>query len=269
MFAPQHFRLAMTEKGVATFTLDAPQKNALTVGAYEEVRDAFRALANDENVRVVVLTGANQNFCSGGHVKDIIGRLVNAGDQELRQFNELTMASVQAMRAAPQIIVASIDGVAVGGGAALALAADLRVCTNRARFGFVFPKVGLCAGDMGVSWLLPRLVGQGRAAELLLMGELIDAAEALRLGLVNRVTGVSELAQQTNVRVQQLLDAPAQATARTKQLLNESWARGFDEHAMGEITAQVACMQEPDFREGYAAFVEKRAPRFGKNRSAQ
>ena len=133
MFAPQHFRLS-TETGVATFTLDAPQKNALTIGTYEELRDAFRAVAQDETVRVVVLTGANQNFCSGGHVKDIIGRLVNAGADELRQFNELTMSTVQAMRAAPQIIVASIDGVAVGGGAALALAADLRLCTNRARF---------------------------------------------------------------------------------------------------------------------------------------
>ncbi|MDX2023592.1 MAG: enoyl-CoA hydratase-related protein [Deltaproteobacteria bacterium] len=247
-----------------TFTLDAPHKNALTIGTYEELRDGFRAVALDERLRVVVLTGANRNFCSGGHVKDIIGRLVNAGAEELRQFNELTMSTVQAMRAAPQIIVAAIDGVAVGGGAALALATDLRVASDRARLGFVFPKVGLCAGDMGVSWLLPRLVGHGRAAELLLLGSFIDARDALAIGLVNVVASEPELRQRTDALVEQLLQTPPEATKRTKILLNDTWVRGFDEHAAAEMTAQVECMQEPDFQEGYAAFTAKRVPRFGK-----
>jgi enoyl-CoA hydratase/carnithine racemase len=263
---PQSFDVAVSDDGIAIFTLNRPrEKNALTVQTYEELRDTFRGAADDERIKVVVLTGAGNNFCSGGHVKEIIGQLVDATETQLRQFNELTMQSVVAMRQLPKPIIASIDGVAAGGGAALALAADLRVASNRAKIGFVFPKVGLCAGDMGVSWMLPRVVGAGRAAELLLFGELIAATEAQAMGLVNLVVSPNDLQTKARAWALRLIAGPRVATARTKALLNATWDQNFAQAMIAEGEAQTACMQEPDFREGYEAFVEKRLAAFGKN----
>ena len=264
---PRSFNVAVSDDGVAVFTLNRPrEKNALTVQTYEELRDTFRAAADDERIKVVVLTGAGDDFCSGGHVKEIIGQLVDANEAQLRQFNELTLQSVMAMRQLAKPIIAAIDGIAAGGGAALALAADLRVASNRARIGFVFPKVGLCAGDMGVSWMLPRLVGAGRAAELLMFGDLIAADEAHAMGLVNLVVSPNDLLPKARAWAQRLIAGPHVATARTKALLNATWDQTFTQAMVAEAEAQTACMQEPDFREGYDAFVEKRLAAFGRKR---
>lgn len=261
---PRSFDVAVSDDGIGTFTLNRPrEKNALTLQTYEELRDTFRAAADDERIKVVVLTGAGHDFCSGGHVNEIIGALVDANETQLRQFNELTMQSVVAMRQLAKPIIAAIDGVAAGGGAALALAADLRVASRRARIGFLFPKVGLCAGDMGVSWMLPRLVGAGRAAELLLFGDLIAAADAYAMGLVNLVVSPTDLQPKARAWAQRLIAGPQVATARTKALLNATWDQTFAQAIKAEAEAQTACMQEPDFREGYEAFVQKRQTVFG------
>lgn len=267
LVAPQTFLAAIDGQGVATFTLNRPgQKNALTIGTYEELRDTFRAAATDERIKAVVLTGAGNDFCSGGHVQEIIGQLVNASKSEMEQFNVLTTESVVAMRQMPQPIIAAVDGVAAGGGAALALAADLRLASTRTRIGFVFPKVGLCAGDMGVSWLLPRLVGAGRAAQLLLFGDFVAAAEAHAIGLVNAVVAPDELMATAQEWAHRLVAGPLFASARTKELLNSTWDQTFAQGIAAEGEAQTGCMRQPDFREGYQAFMQKRPALFNRGK---
>jgi len=250
---------------VAVFTLDRPQvKNALLIQTYEELRDAFRACASEDTVEAVVLTGAQGNFCSGGDVHQIIGQLVKQADDAaaLRAFNQLTSDSVAAMRTLGKPIIAAIDGVAAGGGAALALAADLRIGTDRCQLSFLFPRVGLSAADMGVTWLLPRLVGLGRATELLFFGQTVKAQAAHSMGLLNHLCPPQELADCALTWAQKLCEGPRFALSQSKALLEDSASLSWVEALEKERAAQVACMQHADFQEGYAAFVERRKPRF-------
>lgn len=249
--------------GVATFTLDRPGvKNALTVATYQELRDSFLAAAHDEAIRAIVLHGAHGDFCSGGHVEEIIGPLTRASEHERHEFCRLTGDVVLAMRALGKPIIAAVDGIAAGGGAALALAADLRVGTPRTRFAFLFARVGLSAADMGVSWLLPRVVGLGRATELVMLGDAIDAQTALAWGLLNRVAPEGDGVAEATAWARRLAEGPAPALAASKTIMEAVAAMELPEALAAEIDAQTACMQNEDFREGYRAFVEKRAPRF-------
>lgn len=259
---PTSFAIALVE-GVATFTLErVGRKNALTKTTYQELRDAFQAAADDDAISAVVLTGAGGDFCAGGDVREVIADLVDGTQDDLNAWNRLTADTVAAMRALPKPIIAAIDGVAAGGGAALALAADLRIGTDRARFGFLFRQVGLSAADMGVTWLLPRLVGAGRAAELIYFGDFVDAGQALSLGLLNRVVPQDACLPQAIQWAHRLGAGPRLAFATNKRMLdataNMTWPAALD----AEIEAQTRCMQHPDFREGYQAFIEKRPPRW-------
>jgi enoyl-CoA hydratase/carnithine racemase len=263
MIAPRAFRFEAGDDGVATLTLDRPARlNALTFEAYRELGEVFRALAGEAGVRAVVLTGAGGAFSSGGDVHEIIGKLVTAGEDRVRAFCRLVGESVRAMRALEKPIVAAVSGVAAGGGAALAIAADVRVAAADARIGFVFPRVGLSAADMGVTWLLPRLVGLGRASALLLTGDLVDAAAAERCGLVDRVVPPADLAREARALAARVAGGPALAHAATKRMLEASASLGLEDALAAEVEAQVPCMLSEDFREGHRAFVERRAALF-------
>jgi enoyl-CoA hydratase/carnithine racemase len=248
---------------VATVRLDRPDSlNALTFEAYEELRDTFRSLRTNRLVRAVVLTGTGRAFCTGGDVQEIIGELLHRDAAALRRFTDLTCDVVRAMRALPQPIVASLNGTVAGAGAALALASDLRVAADTARIAFLFVKVGLAGADMGAAHLLPRLVGLGRATELLMTGEFIDAGEALRIGLYNRVVPRERLEHETSALVDRLVRGPAEGLAATKAALEREMDMDLDA-ALGEESAiQAELMQRPDFHEGFAAFMGKRPPRF-------
>jgi enoyl-CoA hydratase/carnithine racemase len=259
---PTSFRYE--EKGaVATITLDRPQSlNALTFDVYRELTETFRALADRPAVRAVVLTGTGRAFCTGGDVKDIIGHLVKRDAASLLEFTRLTCDLVRAMRELPRPIVSSLNGTAAGAGAILAIASDLRVAADTAKIAFLFVKVGLSGADMGAAWILPRIIGLGRATELLMTGEFIDAAEAFRIGLYNRVVPVDRLTAETAEMVGRLVRGPALGIAETKRaLLSEAHmdlAAALDQ----EARIQAELMTRPDFQEGYAAFMAKRAPRF-------
>jgi enoyl-CoA hydratase/carnithine racemase len=249
--------------GVATLRLDRPDSlNALTFEVYEELRDTFRALAGRPEVRVVVLTGTGRAFCTGGDVREIIGQLLHRDAEGLRRFTDLTCDVIAAMRALPQPIVASLNGTVAGAGAVLALASDLRVAADAARIAFLFVKVGLSGADMGAAHLLPRVVGLGRAAELLMTGEFIDAPEALRIGLYNRVVPAERLEAETAILVDRLVRGPAQGLAATKAALNREMHMDLETALGEESRVQAELMQRPDFREGFAAFMERRPPRF-------
>lgn len=249
--------------GVATITLNRPQaRNALTYEVYRELTETFRALRERQDVRVVVLTGAGPAFCTGGDVKEIIGDLLHKDPAQLLEFTRLTCDLIRAMRALPRPIVASLNGTVAGAGAAIALAADLRVAADTARIAFLFVRVGLAGADMGTAHLLPRLVGLGRAAELLMTGEFIDAAEALRIGLYNRVVAPARLPEETAVIVDLLRRGPAAGLAATKEALNEELHLDLESALEREARVQAELMRGPDFREGFSAFMEKRKPRF-------
>jgi enoyl-CoA hydratase/carnithine racemase len=259
---PTSFRYE--EKGaVATVTLDRPQSlNALTFEVYRELTDTFRALADRPGVRAVVLTGAGRAFCTGGDVKDIIGHLVERDAAALLEFTRLTCDLVRAMRALPRPIVASLNGTVAGAGAILALASDLRVAADTAKIAFLFVKVGLSGADMGAAWMLPRMVGLGRATELLMTGEFIDAAEAHRIGLYNRVVPAERLAGETAALVDRLVRGPLEGLAATKRALMAEAEGDLEAALENEARIQADLMTRPDFQEGYAAFMAKRPPRF-------
>jgi enoyl-CoA hydratase/carnithine racemase len=259
---PRSFRYA--ESGaVATLTLDRPETlNSLTFEVYRELTETFKALRERPQVRAVVLTGAGRAFCTGGDVKEIIGELLHRDAAGLHEFTRLTCDLVRAMRALPQPIVASLNGTVAGAGAAIALASDLRVAAESARIAFLFVKVGLAGADMGAAYLLPRIVGLGRAAELLMTGEFIDAAEALRIGLYNRVVPRERLEEETAVLVERLVRGPAAGLAATKAALEAEMSMDLDAALAAEARIQAELMQGPDFREGFEAFLAKRAPRF-------
>jgi enoyl-CoA hydratase/carnithine racemase len=259
---PGSFRYQEAE-GVARITLDRPETlNSLTFEVYRELTATFRALAARPDVRVVVITGTGRAFCTGGDVKEIIGDLLHRDAAGLLEFTRLTCDLVRAMRALPRPVVASLNGTVAGAGAAIALAADFRLATDTARIAFLFVRVGLAGADMGAAYLLPRLVGLGRATELLMTGEFVEADEALRIGLYNQVVAADQLAAATDALVEKLRRGPRDGLAATKQALDLEMHIDLEAALDHEARVQAELMRGPDFREGFRAFMEKRAPRF-------
>lgn len=248
---------------VATLTLNRPErKNPLTFAAYAELRDLFRALADDQVIKVVVLTGAGGNFSSGGDVREIIGPLVHMEMPELLAFTHLTGDLVKAMRACPQPIIAAIDGVCAGAGAMLALASDLRYGTPECRTAFLFTRVGLGGCDMGACTLLPRVIGQGRAAELLYTGRTMMPEEGLRWGFFNDLVPSAAVLERARAMAEVLASGPTFAHAMTKRQLHQEWAMSLNDAITAEAEAQAICMQTNDFRRAYEAFIAKEIPAF-------
>ena len=256
----QNFDFAL-EDGVATVTFSRPDKlNALTFDVYADLRDLLGELPHRGDARVLVLTGTGRGFCSGGDVEEIIGELQGMGAGELLEFTRLSGAVVKAMREAPVPIVAAVNGVAAGAGAVLALAADLRLVARSAKFSFLFTRVGLAGADMGAAYLLPRLIGLGRATELLVLGEEVDAEGAAAIGLATRVVGDEELPVAATEIARRLADGPALAHSTTKVLLTRELDMGLGDAVEMEALAQALLMKSDDFGEFYAAWTEGRSP---------
>ncbi len=252
--------------GVATLTLDRPErKNPLTFALYAELRDWFVSLRNEPSVRAVVLHGAGGNFCSGGDVHEIIGPLTERSPNELLAFTTMTGDLVKAMRACPQPIVAAIDGVCAGAGAILAMASDLRLGTERSKVAFLFVRVGLAGCDMGACAMLPRIVGHGRASELLYTGRSLSGPEALAWGFYNALHEPEEVLERARGLARGIAAGPTLAHAMTKRMLHEEWALPLDAAIDAEARAQAICMESNDFTRAYRAFVEKRSPIFEGN----
>jgi enoyl-CoA hydratase/carnithine racemase len=262
-----HFRFEASVDGkVATVTLNRPEKkNPLTFDSYAELRDLFRGLAHASDVKAVVVTGAGGNFSSGGDVHEIIGPLTRMAAPELLAFTRMTGDLVKAIRHCPQPVIAAVDGVCAGAGAMVALAADLRLGTPAAKTAFLFVRVGLAGADMGACALLPRTIGQGRAAELLLTGRAMSADEGSAWGFFNRVVAADALAVEAAALARALADGPTFAHGITKTLLHQAWALDLDAEIEAEAQAQALCMQTADFRRAYEAFAAKRSPRFEGN----
>jgi enoyl-CoA hydratase/carnithine racemase len=261
-FSPAHLDWWL-EGGVGIVTLRRPhRKNALTFETYGELRELFTRLSGAPEVRVVVLTGAEGEFSSGGDVFEIIGRLVETDMPGLLRFTRMTTEVVRQMRRCPQPLIAAVDGVCAGAGAALALACDLRVGTPRTRVGFLFTRVGLAGCDMGACALLPRVVGAGRAAELLYTGRMAGAEELERWGFFNRVVAPEDLLAVARGLARELAEGPAFAMAMTKRMLLQEWAMGIDEALEAEAQAQAICMATRDFDRGYRAFATRSKPEF-------
>lgn len=261
----QHFLWQQAGK-VATITLNRPErKNPLTFESYAELRDTFRALTYNDDIKTVVITGAGGNFCSGGDVHEIIGPLVRMSMPELLNFTRMTGDLVKAMRACPQPILAAIDGVCAGAGAMLALASDMRYGTPTCKTAFLFTRVGLAGCDMGACALLPRVIGQGRAAELLYTGRSMTAEEGLHWGFFNALYSSSDVLTRTQEMATQLADGPTFAHAMTKKMLQQEWDMSLDSAIEAEAEAQAICMQTQDFRRAYDAFVARQKPVFEGN----
>ena len=257
------FLYEQDEHGVATITLNRPDRlNALTFAVYRELTDTFAALREERDVRVVVITGAGRAFCSGGDVHDIIGELFSRDMEGLLEFTRMTCQLIRNMRALPKPVIASLNGTTAGAGACIALASDLRIASEDARIAFLFVKVGLAGTDMGASHLLPRIVGLAKATELLYTGDFITAAEAERIGFYNRVVSADQLQATTRDFAERLARGPAFALGKTKEMLNRELHMDFESALESEAQAQAICMQHPDYREAYEAFVAKRPPRF-------
>ena len=249
--------------GIATVTLDRPDRlNALTFETYAELRDLFPALGARRDVKAVVVTGRGRGFCSGGDVEAIIGELLKRDMESLVNFTRMTGALIRNIRACPKPVIAAINGVAAGAGAVIALACDFRIASDRARFAFLFTKVGLAGADMGAAYLLPRVVGLARATELLLLGDTVQSADALRLGLVSKVVPPDELIPEAGALAARLAKGPSFALGMTKQLLNAELDLDFAAAIEAEAQGQAICMQTRNFREFHAAFVGKREPEF-------
>lgn len=246
---------------VATITLNRPQvMNALTFNVYAELRDLFESLRTDDSVRAVILTGAGDNFCSGGDVHEIIGELFKRDMQGHLEFTRMTGAVVQNMRMLDKPIIAALHGMTAGAGAVLALASDLRVASERARFAFLFTKVGLTGADMGAGYLLPRIIGMGRAFELLLLGDTIDVATAERFGLVNRVVPHEELLPAARQWAKRLADGPTLAISMTKRMLNQELHMDLVAAIEAEAQAQALMLMGDDHRKFYDAFQSRSKP---------
>ena len=263
--APEHFAWEVRD-GVAHLTLTGSErKNPLTFDSYAELRDTFRALPTADDVDAVVVSGEAGNFCSGGDVHDIIGPLTRMDMSGLLRFTRMTGDLVKAIRHCRQPVIAAVDGVCVGAGAAIASACDLRFGTPQATVAFLFTRVGLAGCDMGCCALLPRIVGQGRAAELLFTGRSMSADEAERWGFFNRLIAPDALADEAHDLAARLAGGPNFAHAMTKTMLDQEWAMGVDEAIEAEAQAQAICMQTQDFERAYRAFVDKRRPEFEGN----
>ncbi len=264
-FLPQHFGWALAD-GVATITLNRPErKNPLTFESYAELRDLFRALVYWPDVKAVVLTGAGGNFSSGGDVFEIIGPLTKMAMPELLAFTRMTGDLVKAMRGCPQPIVAALDGVCVGAGAIMAMASDLRLATARTKTAFLFTRVGLAGCDMGACAILPRIIGQGRASDLLFTGRTMTAQEGESWGFHNRLVAADALLGEAQALAASLAAGPGFAHGITKTQLNMEWAVSLDVAIEMEAQAQAICMQTQDFTRAFEAFAAKRSPVFEGN----
>ena len=261
-FAPEHF-LWQFDAGVATITLNRPErKNPLTFESYAELRDAFRALVYAPDVKAVVVAGAGGNFSSGGDVHEIIGPLTKMSMPQLLDFTRMTGDLVKAMRACPQPIVAAVDGVCVGAGAIMAMASDLRLATPAAKTAFLFTRVGLAGCDMGACAILPRIVGQGRAADLLFTGRAMSAEEGERWGFYNRLVPPEALVGEARALAAALATGPTFAHGITKTQLNQEWNVSLETAIEMEAQAQAICMGTKDFRRAFEAFAAKEKPVF-------
>jgi enoyl-CoA hydratase/carnithine racemase len=259
---PQHFDWSLRD-GVGVVTLTgAERKNPLTFASYAELRDTFRALRDDDGVRAIVIVGSEGNFCSGGDVRDIIGPLTEMDMGGLLRFTRMTGDLVKAIRACPQPVIAAIDGVCVGAGAAIATACDMRLGTPGARVAFLFTRVGLAGCDMGVCALLPRVIGQGRAAELLFTGRAMAADEGERWGFFNRLVEPAALLDDARTLAESLAAGPSFAHAMTKTMLDQEWAMSVETAIEAEAQAQAICMQTRDFERAYRAFLARERPTF-------
>ena len=262
----QHFSWQCGVDGVAVLTLNRPErKNPLTFESYAELRELFTALRDANDVRVVVLQGAGGNFCSGGDVHDIIAPLTRMSMPELLSFTRMTGDLVKAMRLCPQPVIAAIDGVCAGAGAMLALASDLRLGTAQARISYLFSRVGLAGADMGACTLLPRVIGQGRASELLFSGRAMTAAEGLAWGFFNQLHDAADLPQAAVLLARSLAEGPTFAHGMTKNMLHQEWNMSLDQAIEAEAQAQAICMQTQDFHRAYQAFAAKQRPVFEGN----
>jgi enoyl-CoA hydratase/carnithine racemase len=259
---PQHFKWEVQDR-VATVSLNRPErKNPLTFESYAELRDTFHKLQYAEDVRAVVLTGEGGNFCSGGDVHEIIGPLVKMDMPELMRFTRMTGNLVKEMRTCPQPIIAAVDGVCAGAGAILSMASDLRYATPAAKTAFLFVRVGLAGCDMGACAILPRIIGQGRAAEILYSGRSFSAAEGFAWGYFNEVLPAEKLLARAREMAQSLADGPAFAHSMTKKCLHQEWNLSIEQALETEAEAQAICMQTNDFERAYDAFVAKQKPQF-------
>jgi enoyl-CoA hydratase/carnithine racemase len=249
--------------GVATITLNRPDRlNALTFEVYSELRDTFAALDTEPGVRAVVITGAGRAFCSGGDVEDIIGALFGRDRRGLREFTRMTCDVVLNIRRCRRPVIAALNGTVAGAGAVIATACDVRIAAESAKIAYLFTRVGLSGADMGVAWLLPRIVGLGRATELLLTGDFIDAETAHRIGLYNRVVPQDRVVAEAEAVAERLARGPSAAIGVTKSALDGEASLDFEAALAYEAEAQAALMEAPNFREAYQAFKEKREPRF-------
>jgi enoyl-CoA hydratase/carnithine racemase len=266
---PQHFGWSVDGR-VATVTINRPErKNPLTFDSYRELTDTFHKLRHVEEIKAVVLTGAGENFCSGGDVHEIIGPLVKMREEgrmdHLLEFTRLTGELVRSMRHCPQPIVAAIDGICAGAGAILAMASDLRLGTPRSRVAFLFTRVGLSGADMGACAILPRIIGQGRASELLYTGRFMEAEEAERWGFYNRIVPPESVREEAAALARSIAQGPTFAHAMTKRQLHHEWGLGVDEAIEAEAQAQAICMQTEDFARAFRAFAAKEKPVFEGN----
>jgi enoyl-CoA hydratase/carnithine racemase len=264
-FSARHVRWSVHDR-IGTIVLDRPErKNPLTFASYAELRDLFRDLAYADDVRAVVIHGAGDNFCSGGDVHDIIGPLIGLRAPDLLTFTRMTGDLVKAMRACPQPIIAAVDGVCAGAGAIIAMAADLRLGTARSKTAFLFTRVGLAGCDMGACAILPRIIGQGRAAELLYTGRAMTGDQALAWGFFNQLTDPADLLSEAATLARELAEGPAFAHSVTKKMLHQEWTMTIDQALEAEAQAQALCMLTEDFSRAYQAFIARQAPRFEGN----
>jgi enoyl-CoA hydratase/carnithine racemase len=260
---PEHFLWQLDDNGVATVTLNRPErKNPLTFDSYAELRDTFRSLVHRSDVKAVVITGAGGNFCSGGDVHEIIGPLTKMDMKGLLRFTRMTGDLVKAIRHCPQPVISAIDGICAGAGAAVAMASDLRYGTSQSKTAFLFVRVGLAGADMGACAILPRIIGQGRAAELLFTGRSMTAGEGERWGWFNALAEPEDLLTLARDTAARLAAGPNFAHGITKNQLNIEWDMSIDEAIESEAQAQAICMQTADFRRAYEAFVNKQKPEF-------
>jgi enoyl-CoA hydratase/carnithine racemase len=260
-YGPQHFRLAV-EGPVATVTLNRPEKkNPLTFESYRELADFFHACGKDETVKAIVVAGAGGNFCSGGDVFEIIGPLVAMNTKDLTAFTRMTGELVKAMRAAPQPIIAAVEGICAGAGAIIAMASDLRLASPSAKVAFLFNKVGLAGCDMGACAILPRIIGQGRASELLYTGRFMRAEEGERWGFFSRIVDGDVLGAALEL-ARAIAAGPTYANSMTKRMLAMEWAMSVEEAIEAEAVAQALCMTTEDFARAYRAFAAKETPVF-------
>jgi enoyl-CoA hydratase/carnithine racemase len=264
-YSPRYFLLEV-DSGIATVTLNRPErKNPLTFESYRELTDFFRACAFDDGLKAVVVIGAGGNFSSGGDVFEIIGPLVKMDTKGLTAFTRMTGELVKAMRACPQPIISAVEGICAGAGAIIAMASDLRLAAGSAKVAFLFNKVGLAGCDMGACAILPRIIGQSRASELLYTGRFMSAEEGERCGFFSRVVAGNELLAQALDLARQIAEGPTFANTMTKRMLAMEWAMSVEEAIEAEAVAQALCMTTADFRRAFEAFANKQKPVFQGN----